>query len=103
MLATYDIPTNEYDFGKYTPVHAFGKNNCHDLNKHCGESSANKVYLAFQNSNAKKAAEAEVPTIVGSLVNYGMLGISCVVGIGIGMGLMTVINKRISKKKEISE
>jgi hypothetical protein len=103
MLAKYDIPTNEYDFGKYTPVHGFGKNNCYDLNKYSGKSDAEKVFLAFQNSSAKKAAETEVPTIVGSLVNYGMLAISGVIGIGIGMGIMAIVNTKNNKKKEITE
>ena len=107
MLAKHDIPTNEYDFGKYTPVHGFGKNNCYDLNKYSGKSNAEKIFLAFQNSNAKKAAETEVPTVVGSMVNYGMLAISGVIGIGIGMGIMAIINKRNNKKnntkKEITE
>jgi hypothetical protein len=103
MLAKHDIPTNEYDFGKYTPVHGFGKNNCYDLNKYSGKSDAEKVFLAFQNSSAKKAAETEVPTIVGSLVNYGMLAISGVIGIGIGMGIMAIVNTKNNKKKEITE
>ena len=103
LLATHDIPTNEYDFGKYTPVHGFGKNNCYDLNKYSRKNDAEKVFLAFQNSSAQKAAETEVPTIVGSLVNYGILAITGVVGIGIGMGIMTFVNKRNNKKKEITE
>lgn len=103
MLAKHDIPTNEYDFGKYTPVHGFGKNNCYDLNKYSGKSDAEKVFLAFQNSSAKKAAETEVPTIVGSILNYGIVAVSCVVGIGIGMGIMVIVNKRNNKKKEITE
>jgi hypothetical protein len=103
MLAKYDLPTHETDFGKYAPIHGFGKNICYDLNKYSGKSDAEKVFLAFQNSNAKKAAETEVPTIVGSLVNYGMLAISGVVGIGIGMGIMAIVNKKNNKKKEITE
>ena len=103
MLATYDIPSNEYDFGKYTPVHGFGKNNCFDLNKFSGNSGAEKIFLAFQNSSAKKAAETEVPTVVGSLVNYGALAISGVAGIGVGMAIMSIIHKRKNKKKEITE
>ena len=103
MLATYDIPSNEYDFGKYTPVHGFGKNNCFDLNKFSGNSGAEKIFLAFQNSSAKKAAETEVPTVVGSLVNYGALAISGVAGIGVGMAIMSMIYKRKNKKNEVAK
>ena len=103
LLASYDMPKSEGDFGKYTPVHSFGKNNCYDLNKHCGEDNSEKIFLSFQNSNAKKAAETTVPTVVGSMFNYGMPAISCVIGIGIGMGIMTIINKRKNKSQEITK
>ena len=102
LLATYDIPSNESDFGKYTPVHAFGKNICYDLNKYRSTNGGEKIYLAFQNSNAKKAAETDVPSVVGSIVNYGIVAISGVVGIGIGAGGMVLINK-IKKNKKTKE
>ena len=103
LLASYDMPMSEGDFGQYTPVHSFGKNNCYDLNKHCGEDNTEKIFLSFQNSNAKKAAETTVPTVVGSMLNYGMPAISCAIGIGIGMGIMRIINKRKNKSQEITK
>jgi hypothetical protein len=112
LLSKVDFPQNEKDFGKYTPVHEFGKVNvCYNLNKYTHRNSltssttdyAQEVFLAFQNSNAKKAAETEVPSIVGSILNYGIVAVSCVVGIGIGMGIMTIVNKKNNKKKEISQ
>ena len=102
MLANYDTPGGEADFGRYTPVHAFGKNNtCFDLNKYCGKSGAEKIFLAFSNSNAKKAAETDVPSVVGSIFNYGAMAISGVVGIGIGMGTMALVNLKKKKSEKI--
>ena len=110
LLGTTDFPSNEKDFGKYTPVHAFGKiSACYNLNKYTKRNSltssttdpTQEVFLAFQNSNAKKAAETEVPTIVGSVFNYGVVAISAIAGFGVGMGVMALIKP--TKKKVESE
>ena len=61
------------------------------------------MFIAFQNSNAKKAAETEVPTIVGSIINYGTMTLSAAVGFGIGVGTMALINKRKKEKIKNSE
>ena len=107
MLSNVDFPQNEKDFGKYTPVHEFGKVDvCYNINKYTKRNSltssttdiTQEVFLAFQNSNAKKAAETEVPTIVGSVFNYGVVAISSIVGFGLGMGVMAIIK---SKKKKV--
>jgi hypothetical protein len=104
LLAKYDLPTHETDFGKYAPVHEFGKSNtCYNLNTHSNKSDAENVYLSFQTSNAKKAAETDVPSVVGSIIEHGAIAISCVVGIGAGMGIMALVNKRKSKKQTTAE
>jgi hypothetical protein len=104
LLAKYDLPKNESDIGKYTPVHEFGKlTTCCNLNTYSDYTNAEKVFLAFQNSNAKKAAETDVPTIVGSIINYGTMTLSAAVGFGIGVGTMVLINKRKKEKIKISE
>ena len=107
LLSNVDFPQNEKDFGKYTPVHEFGKVDvCYNINKYTKRNSltssttdiTQEVFLAFQNSNAKKAAETEVPTIVGSVFNYGVAAISSIAGFGLGMGVMAIIK---SKKKKV--
>ena len=107
LLSNVDFPQNEKDFGKYTPVHEFGKVDvCYNINKYTKRNSLSSsttditqdVFLAFQNSNAKKSAETEVPTIVGSVFNYGVAAISSIVGFGLGMGVMAIIK---SKKKKV--
>ena len=107
LLSNVDFPQNEKDFGKYTPVHEFGKVDvCYNINKYTKRNSLTSsttditqdVFLAFQNSNAKKAAETEVPTIVGSVFNYGVAAISSIAGFGLGMGVMAIIK---SKKKKV--
>ena len=110
LLSNVDFPQNEKDFGKYTPVHEFGKVDvCYNVNKYTKRNSLTSsttditqdVFLAFQNSNAKKAAETEIPTIVGSVFNYGVVAISALVGFGAGMGVMALIKTK--KKKEKSD
>ena len=94
-------------------MHAFGKvSACYNLNKYTKRNSltssttdpTQEVFLAFQNSNAKKAAETEVPTIVGSVFNYGVVAISAIAGFGVGMGVMALIKPKKKKvEAEISE
>lgn len=103
ILASADWPTSEADFGKYAPVHPFGqKDLCYDLNDFTGGDEYEEIYLSFQTSNAQKAAAANVPTVVGSIFNYGMMAISGVVGLGLGMGIMGVI-KRKKKDADVFE
>ena len=103
LLTTYDLPTSEADFGKYTPIHEFGKNStCYNLNNY-GKNSAEKVFIAFSNSNDKKAADTAVPSVVGSILNYGTAGLGCAIGIGIGMGIMEMLNRKNKRKQEVAE
>ena len=104
LLASYDFPAGENDFGKYTPVHAFGEVGvCYNLNEYSGALAHEKIYLAFQNSSAEKAAASQVPTIVGSVLNLGIVAISAVAGFGLGMGTMAFIKSKKKKLKEIKE
>lgn len=104
MLATNDFPTSEADFGSYSPVHPFGtKDICYNLNDFSSrERDEEKVFLAFGNSNNKKAAATSVPSIVGSVVSYGFMGVSGVAGVAAGMILMSIIkSKKQGKKGEL--
>ena len=53
-----------------------------------------KIFLAFGNSNNKKSAETSVPTVVGSVFNYGAVAVSSVIGFAIGMGAMAFIKRK---------
>ena len=82
------------NFGKYTPVAAFGTKNCFNLNSFNGEENTETIYMAFGNSNNKKSAETSVPTVIGSMFAYGAMAVSGVAGMGLGMCLMAVIKRK---------
>ena len=82
------------NFGKYTPVAGFGTKNCYDLNSFNDNENTETVYMAFGNSNNKKTAETSVPTVVGSMFAYGAMAISGVVGMGLGMCIMSLIKRK---------
>ena len=82
------------NFGKYTPVAAFGTKNCFNLNSFNGEENTETIYMAFGNSNNKKSAETSVPTVVGSMFAYGMIAVSGVAGMGLGMCIMSLIKRK---------
>ena len=82
------------NFGKYTPVAAFGTKNCFNLNSFNRNDSTETIYVAFGNSNNKKSAETSVPTVVGSMFAYGAMAVSGVAGIGLGMCLMAIIKRK---------
>ena len=82
------------NFGKYTPVAGFGTKNCYNLNSFNGKENTETVYMAFGNSNNKKTAETSVPTVIGSMFGYGAIAISGVVGMGLGMCVMSLIKRK---------
>ena len=94
MTATGYFLDSADNFGKYTPVAAFGKKNCYDLNSFNDNDSTENIYVAFGNSNNKKTAETSVPTVVGSIFNYGGIAISGVAGLGLGMCIMSLIKRK---------
>ena len=82
------------NFGKYTPVAAFGVKNCYDLNSFNRNDNTETIFIAFGNSNNKKTAETSVPTVIGSVFAYSSIAISGVAGIGLGMCLMSAIKRK---------
>ena len=94
MTATGYFIDSASNFGKYTPVAAFGKNNCYDLNSFNDNESTENIYVAFGNSSNKKTAETSVPTVVGSVFAYSAIAISGVAGMGLGMCLMSAIKRK---------
>lgn len=94
MTATGYFIDSASNFGKYTPVAAFGTKNCYDLNSFNDNDSTEYIYVAFGNSNNKKTAETSVPTVVGSTLSYGLVAVSGVVGFGLGMCIMSLIKRK---------
>ena len=97
MTSTGYFIDSASNFGKYTPVAAFGVKNCYDLNSFNRNDNTETIFIAFGNSNNKKTAETSVPTVIGSSFAYGAMAISGVAGMGLGMCLMSAIKR----KKEI--
>lgn len=100
MTAVADWPATAGDFGTYTPVHKFGSNVCYDLNSYNNNDSTEKLFVAFSNSNNKKSAETAAPSVVGSTVSYGLMGISGAVGLVLGMLIMNFIKPKTKKEEE---
>ena len=94
MTATGYFIDSASNFGKYTPVAAFGTKNCYDLNSFNGKENTETVYIAFGNSSNKKSAETSVPTVIGSIFAYGGIAISGVAGMGLGMCIMSLIKRK---------
>lgn len=94
MTATGYFIDSASNFGKYTPVAAFGTKNCYDLNSFNDNDCTENIYVAFGNSNNKKTAETSVPTVIGSMFAYGAMAISGVAGMGLGMCIMSLIKRK---------
>ena len=94
MTATGYFIDSASNFGKYTPVAAFGTKNCYNLNSFNGKENAEAVYMAFGNSSNKKTAETSVPTVIGSSFAYGAIAISGVAGMGLGMCIMSLVKRK---------
>ena len=94
MTSTGYFIDSAENFGKYTPVAAFGTNNCYDLNSFNGKENTENIFVAFGNSNNKKSAETSVPTVIGSVFTYGAMAISGVAGMGLGMCIMSLIKRK---------
>ena len=94
MTSTAYFIDSAANFGKYTPVAAFGVKNCYDLNSFNRNDNTETIFIAFGNSNNKKTTETSVPTVIGSVFAYSSIAISGVAGIGLGMCLMSAIKRK---------
>ena len=94
MTATGYFIDSASNFGKYTPVAAFGVKNCYDLNSFNRNDNTETIFIAFGNSNNKKTTETSVPTVIGSVFAYSSIAISGVAGIGLGMCIMSAIKRK---------
>ena len=87
----------------YTPVHLFGEVVCYNLNKYNYSGNTN-IYLSVKQSKNDKAAVADVPEVVGSMVGTGFLFLAGGLGAAAGVGATIATHKIIkSKKKKVSD
>lgn len=86
---------------EFAEITVFGDvNGDGELNSFNGNENNETIYMAFGNSNNKKSAETDVPTVVGSVFATGAIALSGVAGIGIGMCLMGLIKGKKKTDKE---
>lgn len=101
LLADFRLSynNNEAD-NNYQPVHRFGEGNCYNLNKYNFESKCDSIYLSVKQSDNQKAAIADVPPVVGTMLSNTFYAI-IIGGSGIIMGIAgTIFYYYFSKKKK---
>ena len=88
----------------YMPVHRFGEVVSYNLNKYNFDDDYT-IYLSVKQSKKQKAAIADVPEIVGSVVSTGHMilagGVGAILGVGGTFGTVEIIRRR--KNKAISK
>ena len=103
LTASPDLIATEAGKTGYTSVHLFGRTDGYNTNSYCDRNNAEAVYLAFKYSTNQKSAVTDIPEIVGSVFNAGVIAISAVAGLGGGVLLTVCIQKikaKNAKKKE---
>ena len=102
LTASPDLIATEAGKTGYTSVHLFGRTDGYNTNSYCDREGAQAVYLAFKYSTNQKSAVTDIPDIVGSVFNTGVIAISVAAGFAGGALLMVCISKIRAKnaKKE---
>ena len=97
LTASPDLIATEAGKTGYTSIHLFGKTDGYNTNSYCNRDGAQAVYLAFKYSTNQKSAVTDIPDIVGSIFNAGVIAISALAGFSGGVILMAVVNKKKAK------
>ena len=97
LTASPDLIATEVGKTGYTSVHLFGRTDGYNTNSYCNRDGAQAVYLAFKYSTNQKSAVTDIPDIVGSIFNAGVIAISALAGFAGGVILMAVVNKKKAK------
>jgi hypothetical protein len=79
----------------------FGETQAFNLNSHVYSKKAPGVYVTIRYSTTKKAA-ADLPDVVGSMLEGAFYALAALGGAGIGVGA-TVFAQKAKKKKETAE
>lgn len=103
LTTTADLIAKESVRSGYSSIHLFGHSSNYNLNSYCNREGAEEVYLSFKYSTKEKSAVTEVPSIIGTAFNTGVIAISAFAGFGLGMGVMAITKKGKKKSKKSSE
>jgi hypothetical protein len=97
LTSSPDLIATEAGKTGYTSVHLFGRTDGYNTNSYCNRDGAQAVYLAFKYSTNQKSAVTDVPEIIGSVFNAGIIAISVLAGFSGGALLMVFVNKKKAK------
>jgi hypothetical protein len=97
LTSSPDLIATEAGKTGYTSVHLFGRTDGYNTNSYCNRDGAQAVYLAFKYSTNQKSAVTDVPEIIGSVFNAGIIAISVLAGFAGGALLMVFVNKKKAK------
>ena len=86
---------------RHQGISMFGETKAFNLNSHAYSKNAPGVYVTIRYSTAKKAA-ADLPDVVGSMLEGAIYVLTAVCSIGVGAGA-TVLFQKTKKKKETAE
>jgi hypothetical protein len=86
---------------RHQGISMFGETKAFNLNSNVYSKNAPGVYVTMRYSTAKKAA-ADIPDVVGSMLDGAFYALAALGGIGIGIGA-TVFVQKTNKKKETAE
>lgn len=100
LTTTADLIAKESVRSGYSSIHLFGHTSNYNLNSYCNREGAEEVYLSFKYSTKEKSAVTEVPSVIGTAFNTGLIAISAFVGFGLGMCVMALIKKGKKKSKK---
>ena len=100
LTSSPDLIATEAEKTGYTSVHLFGRSDGYNTNAYCNRENADAVYLAFKYSTNQKSAVTDIPDIVGSIFNAGVIAISALAGFAVGIFIGTrFLNKGFSLKR----
>ena len=100
LTSSPDLIATEAGKTGYTSVHLFGRTDGYNTNSYCNRDGAQAVYLAFKYSTNQKSAVTDVPEIIGSVFNAGIIAISVLAGFAGGALLMVFVNKKKAKAEK---
>ncbi len=100
LTSSPDLIATEAGKTGYTSVHLFGRTDGYNTNSYCNRDGAQAVYLAFKYSTNQKSAVTDVPEIIGSVFNAGIIAISVLAGFAGGALVMVFVNKKKAKAEK---
>lgn len=103
LTSSPDLIATEAGKTGYTSVHLFGRTDGYNTNSYCKRDGAQAVYLAFKYSTNQKSAVTDVPEIIGSVFNAGIIAVSVAAGFVGGVVLIICINKIKEKMPKIKK